>query len=211
MNWTTYLTSKKNFKLVRAGENFTRIEYLQSDGNAYIDTGVKLSNTGKWEFKSYAIISGTRFLGNTYGEATTGSICIATTDSGYTHVPYKYSMQWNDNYINPVTNWDDPLSIVFEFKPGEQSMTVNGVQHKTSSFQETTLMGDKNIFVFATESTRRHRSSFYYLKIYTGTELVRDFIPVKDEDGTPCLYDQITKQFFYNANSSGTFTAGPEL
>lgn len=39
---------------------------------------------------------------------------------------------------------------------------------------------------------------FYYVKIWEGNTLVRDIIPVLDENGTPCVYDKVTKQYFYN-------------
>ena len=39
---------------------------------------------------------------------------------------------------------------------------------------------------------------FYYVKIWEGNTLVRDIIPVLDENDTPCVYDKVTKQYFYN-------------
>jgi hypothetical protein len=49
----------------------------------------------------------------------------------------------------------------------------------------------------------------YYAKFWnkqTGN-LVGDFIPVLDPNGTPCMYDKVTEQFFYN-NGSGEFLYG---
>jgi len=39
---------------------------------------------------------------------------------------------------------------------------------------------------------------------------VHEFIPVKDSDGVACMYDEVTKQYFYNAGT-GNFIAGPDL
>ena len=46
-----------------------------------------------------------------------------------------------------------------------------------------------------------------YCKIYKDTSLIRDFIPVKDENNVVCLYDKISNQYFYNAGT-GDFIAG---
>ena len=34
--------------------------------------------------------------------------------------------------------------------------------------------------------------------------------PVLDKNGTPCMYDNVTDQFFYNAGT-GQFIAGPVI
>ena len=48
----------------------------------------------------------------------------------------------------------------------------------------------------------------YYFKIYDNDVLVRDFIPVLDNYGTPCMYDKVERKFYYNAGT-GDFIAGP--
>ena len=51
---------------------------------------------------------------------------------------------------------------------------------------------------------------FYYLKLYDNDVLVRDFIPVLDPDGVPCMYDKVEGKFYYNAGT-GQFIAGPVI
>lgn len=38
----------------------------------------------------------------------------------------------------------------------------------------------------------------YYLKIWDGTTLIRDYIPVLDSNNIPCLYDRVNETFNYN-------------
>ena len=38
----------------------------------------------------------------------------------------------------------------------------------------------------------------WYFKIYEGDTLVRDYIPVIDSSGRPCLYDKVEDKFYYN-------------
>ena len=47
----------------------------------------------------------------------------------------------------------------------------------------------------------------YWLKISQGYELVRDFIPVMDNNDVPCFYDRVTGTLFHNAGT-GNFTYG---
>lgn len=50
----------------------------------------------------------------------------------------------------------------------------------------------------------------YSCQIYDNDSLIRDFIPVLDNEGTACLYDQVGETYYYNAGT-GSFTAGPEV
>ena len=53
-------------------------------------------------------------------------------------------------------------------------------------------------------------TKIYSCKLYDNDVLVRDFIPVLDKDGTPCMYDKVEKKFYYNAGT-GQFIAGPMI
>jgi len=44
----------------------------------------------------------------------------------------------------------------------------------------------------------------YYCKFFENGSLVRNFIPVLDRYGVPCMFDTVTKNRFYNAGA-GTF------
>jgi hypothetical protein len=49
----------------------------------------------------------------------------------------------------------------------------------------------------------------YNVKITEGADLKRDYIPVIDSSGTPCMYDLVTKMTLHNSGS-GKFVAGLE-
>ena len=44
-------------------------------------------------------------------------------------------------------------------------------------------------------------ANLYYAKIYDKDTLVRDFVPVIDSSGIPCLYDKVEDKFYYNEGS----------
>ena len=46
--------------------------------------------------------------------------------------------------------------------------------------------------------------------LYDNDVLVRDFIPVLDSNGTPCMLDKVEGKFYYN-QGTGQFIAGPAI
>lgn len=49
------------------------------------------------------------------------------------------------------------------------------------------------------------KGKIHYAKIYSGSNLVSDMIPVKKSDGTLCLYDKVRKKYIYKTGN-GTLT-----
>jgi hypothetical protein len=50
----------------------------------------------------------------------------------------------------------------------------------------------------------------YYIKIWDNGTLVRDFIPVLDENNVACLYDKVSGTYYYNAGTDD-FVAGDPI
>lgn len=51
---------------------------------------------------------------------------------------------------------------------------------------------------------------FYSCQIYDNGVLIRDFIPILDANNTPCLYDKVANQYYYN-QGTGSFVIGDKL
>lgn len=54
---------------------------------------------------------------------------------------------------------------------------------------------------------RDFMGNIYYVKIYDGDNLIRDFVPCLDADGKPCFYDLVGRKPYYN-QGNGNFTWG---
>ncbi len=52
----------------------------------------------------------------------------------------------------------------------------------------------------------RAHTKLYYLQIYEGTELVRDYIPVLDFNNTPAMYDKVEKKLYHNKGTGDFLT-----
>ena len=57
------------------------------------------------------------------------------------------------------------------------------------------------------ESLWRWSLYVYGFKIYEGTTLIQDYVPVLDSNDRPCLFDKVSKTCFYN-QGTGEFLYG---
>lgn len=96
----------------------------------------------------------------------------------------------NENEIVVQTNTD------YLIKYSNGKVNINGVENEINPLVNTStnpisLFGSNNLPYAST-------LKLYYCKIWEGNILVRDFIPVKDKYDINCLYDKVTKQYFYS-------------
>ena len=80
-------------------------------------------------------------------------------------------------------------------------MILDGVVKKqtTTAFSTTSELGLGNA-----------PCRIYSFKVYSGSTLIRNLIPVKDSNNEACLYDLVNSRF-YKPQTSGSYIAGPEL
>lgn len=176
---------------------YERVEYIQSSGTQYVDTGfVPDANTrvtsmfqmvspgtanecifgvvGQFSFRWYG--SGGYFRSNGANNAN-----FATTiPSGARHTVTKTPTTCTIDNVYTVTN------------------TVGTV---TSSLYIFAQRGASSPTAYAT-------AKIFSFRVFDGDALVRDYVPVVRSDGAVGLYDQLNEIFYENAGT-GTFVAGP--
>ena len=187
-------------------DGYTELEYLQSTGTQYIDTGFKPSNytrvVADFMFDSWG--SETTFVFGVQNTANTSRYCLGVSSSGT--MRNDYGTQYTSvDVINLGTRYTaDKNQNVFTYSGSTQTWTQTA-----ETFSNTIHM-----YLFA----RNYGTSFgylkgkiYNLKIYNNTALVRNFVPAKlNSDGSLGLFDTVFKEFYTNAGS-GTFVAGAEI
>lgn len=181
---------------------YSILEYIESNGSQYIDTGISGGANASYEIKMADTGSETwdTFIGGANGNNAakiqhTGSNVIASIPSN--------SSGW-------FTLWDagDTATHVVRYER-TASCYVDGreIDYGSSTEQFAGLgWGDLTWYVFSShaETWTAANMRLYYLKMYTDGVLVRDFVPVKrNADGVYGLYDNVSKTFFAG---SGTFT-----
>ena len=175
---------------------YTELEYIQSSGVQYINTGIKPTH-------HYIEIEAQYMNSN-------NNQCLFGCD------PDDYNLTWYNNkwYFSNGNgqNYGGEQYLctnrnVFEY--GKNNQFIINYNVINSNINPASSL---DLYVFNRSSVMENGApaKVYYCKIYdklTDT-LVRDFIPVKDDNNTVCMYDKITETFFYN-QGTGSFIAGP--
>lgn len=179
-------------------------------GIGYIDTGIDGANSNltiqvRYEFET--LPTGYWYVIRAYEkEAVNSTRILHNGSSGATYcclnsVPSSSLSIAQERYAGVV--YTDVL------EPGSNnrfSYTTNGEETTKTRTSGDALIG-KNILLFSDSTSNDNTiAKVYYLKIYDGETLVRDFVPFITQDGECGLYDLVTKQFYGNAGD-GTFEA----
>ena len=190
-------------------EGYTQVEYLQSSGTQYIDTGFKPDGetTVNIVFQTSSAPDNLSDTLPVYGAATdynSNAFEFWTLSGGFA----TYGSQDYKSNLGITTGKKHTVS------QAKNVLTVDGTSY---TFTKQTFTAPYSLLLFAT-----HRSGgikicasaanlkIYSCKIYNNGTLVRDFVPAKNSSGTIGLYDTVNGTFYTNAGS-GTFTAGADI
>ncbi len=192
-----------------------RVEYLQSSGTQYIDTGLKGKNNIDFDYKCiFTNLDGTaQCVGGNWSGAGTSTVSLylglIRTNGNFA---YHYDGTSSPVVVMNTTVQDTPYSIQGRMRVGEQYMVINGTKSSVGTISST-FTSSLNMYLFGINNNGLSNPAYmklYYCKIYDNGNLVRDFIPVLDNNGRPAMYDQVSGQLFYN-QGSGEFTYGRQI
>jgi len=168
-----------------------KLSYLGATGTQYIDTGI----TPGADFSAEITLSGTVSAGGRQG--------------------------WQSNEFRFTSH---PSSIDIMFANGGDSVSGDFTSLRTVEFGTDGKFYLDGSLIAERTGTISNFFSFYLFQFNNGGSSaagggtgritravlktagvkVRDFIPVLDKSGVPCMYDLCTRSFFYNAGT-GTF------
>ena len=181
---------------------YTELEYVQSSGTQYIDTGFKPNQDTKISITVDFPLSGTTWL---YGCRTSaqlnklGFLCIAGN-------AYRF------DYASSANTLTTKPTGKFTIDSDKNKCYINGELVFTATY--TTFASPVNMYIFNNNNNGSlgHGSSakLYNCSIYDNGVLIRNFIPCKNTSGTVGLYDSVNNQFYQNSGTD-TFIAGPEI
>lgn len=194
-----------------------RVEYLESTGTQYIDTGINPSENTSFVLCStqdgFDYNSGTTRFGSKVSEGNS-QLSILTTGSNTFRIDYGTGS-------TSQTNWTPTTKKIkkFDFDATTYTITITYIDNSTathtwaSSIAEFTSTVPLLIFAYKNGSTVYCASSMKVslCKIYNNGVLARDFIPVLDNSGRPAMYDQVSGQLFYNQGSGDDFSYGRQI
>ena len=180
------------------------VEYVENAYGGYIDTGIMGNENIRIECDLEFVGSQTAYNFNGARQEVSGSkgalTLVSYSSSG------KVGFFVNGMSI-PAINYDNNRHS-YAFGNGEA--IVDGVSYGDTSTTEFST--NHNIALFGCNGAGQTvpvRQKLYSTKIYDDGKLIKDYIPVVDNNGVACLYDKVGKEFLYNSNGAG-FEAGDE-
>ena len=181
---------------------YTELEYIQSSGSQYINTGFKPNQDTKISITVDFPLSGTSWL---YGGRTSaGSNSLGFLCEDGSRYRFDYASSVNALTVKPTGK--------FTIDSDKNKCYINGELVFTATYK--TFTSPVNMYIFNNNNNGSlsggSSAKLYNCSIYNNGVLIRSFIPCKNASGTVGLYDSINNQFYQNAGS-GTFIAGPEI
>lgn len=194
---------------------YQEVEYLESSGTQFIDTGYKLSNNSSVDFafsfsvsQTYCFIFGARVGASEKNIAAAVSkpsnpIYIDFNNSDYT--------TYRANFTGTIET--DKIYKVLISKTSRALSDETGnilVSNTTSNNQSFTCTTNALLFDRNGPETggNKLQGKIYYCKIWNNNTLVRDFIPCyRKSDNKPGMFDMVNKVFYTNVGSND-FTVG---
>lgn len=188
------------------------VQWIKSDGNSYIDTGITYDSTVKVEAKMKTVdrTAGTLF-GLYFNDGTTRRWSLSTGGND--------GKIWY--YLNNITNkyYSYTADTWYTFILDSRYLTVNGTRYDSGASAFSTGTTPVSLYIFGRHNVQPNSSIdtkdglgkyvLEYMKIYKNNAVVRDYIPVRIGQ-VGYLYDKVSKTLFYN-QGTGNFTFGSDV
>ena len=180
---------------------YTQLEYIQSSGTQYVDTGFKPNNNTRVliDVQYTAAPSTNAVLFGARTSATSKNYALMYTSGGMLRSDY------NAEYTQ---EWEGPETSRVVIDKNKEATTIYGT---SQSYTNATFQCDYNLYLLCLNNAGESRwfssAKIYSCQIYDNDTLIRDYYPCVDGAGTACLYDAVTMDYCYNAGS-GSFAKG---
>lgn len=175
---------------------YTKLEYIQSSGTQFIDTGV-VGKTGVKAVGKFRPLS----LESCIVLGCYGSQRFYMLSFNGSNIRYGY-VDWYTATTAVYANLDYAFEV--DFSAGKQHLKLNGTTYISSS-NATTFNNNCTIYAFAYNDNGPAgdfaKCRMYSLQLYDNDTLVRDFVPCINPNGNIGLYDLVNKKFYGNAGS----------
>lgn len=201
-------------------DEFQRVEYLETDGNQYIDTGVLLNNTDEFEitFQSSKDALTTPVMGAiSGGTAYTSTDNISVTYNVGSNVNaysiYNNGAAGSPNYAWNGGDYTDKLKHTIKYTGLDTAPTIDGeAMTQITSRTLTESNASVTTWLFGRNNTETGTKAQDGLRIYDANFYSKGhFIPCRRKsDSVLGMYDTVTGTFLTNADT-GDFTAGPDV
>lgn len=191
----------ENFTPVTLPEGYTQVEYIESDGTQYIDTGFKPTQDSYVKVRFYSETPGNCILGCDTDWGVDG-FCIG---SGYS--------EYADTVTNTGQNFSISANTMYDVEmTNEGKLYVNGTLVWTATKTNFTASNSLTLFGLNRNGTVREYSSvrIYSFEIGNNGVAERNFVACTDVTGVSGFYD-IVNNVFYDTAGNGNLVSGTEF
>ena len=185
----------------RLPQGYQEVEYIESSGTQYIDTGISPSEN---------LITQVDFIPDVSAMTEHAMFGSTWSANGYFMMFYHNSLRWHSGGKSvDVSNFKTASKNTIIC--AHTGLTVNGTLH---SISPTGSDSTNTIYLFATQGAMTGNKGIYklvYCAMSLNGVLVREFIPCyRKADSVAGLYDLANNVFYANAGN-GTFAVGPNV
>lgn len=184
--------------------DYIELQYIQSSGTQYINTGFKPNNNTRVQCKFELLESSRAYgiFGSRIGYKNTAFDLFANGQNS--------SKDFQDDY---GSNVNAPMASTLGIYEIDKNKNVTNINGNIYTFPSSTFQSNYNMYILGINtagSTNNQLGSLkiYSCQIYDNDTLIRDFVPCKTIDGVIGLYDVVNSVFYTNAGT-GSFIAGP--
>ena len=192
----------ENFVHRTLPNGYTQVEYIESSGTQYIDTGFKPSWNSRVVVDVSDIPSGNGMI---FGCRNASSATAAQQFNIYRNSDGMRSDYFGTNATLSISNTTSRTVI----DKNKNVVTMYGKTVTNTAVSSGTV--GYNLFLFAVNNVGSANSyascKLRSCQIYDNGTLVRDYVPCMNASGAVGLYDIVNSKFYGNAGS-GTFAAG---
>lgn len=186
---------------------YTRLEYIESTGTQYIDTGFKPNQDTRVVMDVQLTVSPSKncwlFEGrNAAGANGAGKgVFLYVTSNG----------RWTCDYGGSTSRLSFSKSSATDRLKVDYNKNVCTINGETKTHTASTFQSNYPMFLLADDragaANGTSLAKLYSCKVYDNGVLVRDFIPAKNASGMAGLWDDVNRLFYTNAGT-GVFVAG---
>lgn len=192
-------------------EGLQAVEYLESTGNQWIDTGLNADDKLSVEIKCRFLESGVQnIFGALAGDSSnpirhhlTARINNASSASFEYMVKNVAQSFGNDSPLEPHIHFFDAQNKTYSLDDGKPAGLSAGDFDCRANYY---LFGRNALNYTGLNNVTLGRVRLYYAKFWRfengHNTLVGDFVPAVDANGAGCLYDYVSGQAFYDAGKS---------
>ena len=176
---------------------YTYLDYIESNGTQYIDTGVKADQDTR-------MVCNIMWMGNMNGFGARSA--VATRNFSVRVIDNKWQLGYgSDGGVTTGTIKAEKKWQIVDINKNE--LYVDGEFSISRPYVEFTTAYNLAIGAIKAGSLYYGYGKYRSCQIYDDGVIVRNFIPCKDADGTVGMYDTVNDKF-YGSSGTGEFIAG---